>query len=250
MYESLARQVPQTVPGGIVALAVTGRVNSAPVDGHTVVFGRNRPEVDICVGESDLRVSRRHGALTCRAGAWWVSNLGRLPIRLPKSRWLFPEEDPLPLTDGYTPLFIRGTRDREHLLELYVAGPDGGQPVVPHGAVTEPPRRWRLTDDERLLLVVLGQRYLMHEANPQPLARQHVAEVMAELRPDEAWSHKKVEHMVAAVRSRLSREGVVGLVREEVGEPVGNALNDNLMRELVLSTTLVPPDLALMDVLS
>ena len=94
-YESLARQVPKTVPGGIVALAVTGRVNSAPVDGHRVVFGRNRPDVDVCVGESDLRVSRRHGALTCRDGAWWVSNLGQLPIRLPRSRWLFPEEDPV-----------------------------------------------------------------------------------------------------------------------------------------------------------
>lgn len=56
--------------------------------------------------------------------------------------------------------------------------------------------------------------------------------------------------MVAAIRARLSREGVPGLVREEVGEPVGNALNDNLMRELVLSTTLVPPDLALIDALS
>ena len=64
-----------------------------------------------------------------------MSNLGRLPIRLPKSRWLFPDEDAVPLTD-----------------------------------------------DERLLLVVLGQRYLM--------------------------------------------------------------------RELVLSTTLVPPDLALIDALS
>lgn len=250
MYESLARQVPATVPGAIIALAVTGRVDSAPVDGSTVVFGRNRPDVDICVGESDLRVSRRHGALTRRAGAWWVSNLGQLPIRLPRSRWLFPEEDPVPLAEGYTPLFIRGTRDREHLLELFVAGQDGGRPAVPHGAATEPPRRWRLTDDERLVLVVLGQRYLMHEANPQPLARQHVAEVMAELRPGEQWSHKKVEHLVAAVRVRLSREGVPGLVREEVGEPVGNALNDNLMRELVLSTTLVPPDLALIDALS
>lgn len=34
---------------------------------------------------------------------------------------------------------------------------------------------------------------------------------------------------------------------EEVGEPVGNTLNDNLLTELVQSTTLVPPDLALLD---
>jgi hypothetical protein len=40
--------------------------------------------------------------------------------------------------------------------------------------------------------------------------------------------------------------GVSGLTREESGEPVGSALNDNLLRELLLSTTLVPPDLALL----
>jgi hypothetical protein len=53
---------------------------------------------------------------------------------------------------------------------------------------------------------------------------------------------------VGAVRTRLAKDGVAGLTREEVGEPVGNVLNDNLMRELLLSTTLVPPDLALLDV--
>lgn len=37
------------------------------------------------------------------------------------------------------------------------------------------------------------------------------------------------------------------LTREELGEPVGNALNDNLIRALLTSTTLVPMDLALID---
>ncbi|MEE4598003.1 hypothetical protein V2J94_40110 [Streptomyces sp. DSM 41524] len=37
------------------------------------------------------------------------------------------------------------------------------------------------------------------------------------------------------------------LTREEVGEPVGNALNDHLIRALMMPTTLVPPDLALID---
>ena len=54
------------------------------------------------------------------------------------------------------------------------------------------------------------------------------------------------EHAVTAIRTRMSRGGVPGLTREEVGEPVGNALNDNLIRELVLSTTLVPPDLEML----
>jgi hypothetical protein len=249
-HESLARAVPHAAPGAVVALSLSGRVVQEPTEGQTVRFGRNRPDVDLCVGETDLRVSRAHGLLTYHDGNWWVSNTGRLPIRLPRTRWLFPDEDPVPLPDGYTPLFIRGSRDREHLLETYVVSWEGRQPTPRHDALTQPPRQWHLTADERPLLVVLGQRYLLHEANPQPLARQQVAGILAELQPDANWSVKRVEHMVADVRARLSAQGVYGLLREEVGEPVGNALNDNLLRELVLSTTLVPADLALLHELS
>jgi hypothetical protein len=56
-----------------------------------------------------------------------------------------------------------------------------------------------------------------------------------------------VEHLVARVRARLSRAGVAGLTREEVTGPVGNALNHNLLTEMVRSTTLVPPDLRRLD---
>jgi hypothetical protein len=45
----------------------------------------------------------------------------------------------------------------------------------------------------------------------------------------------------------LSRAGVAGLTREEVTGPVGNALNHNLLTEMVRSTTLVPPDLRRLD---
>ncbi|WP_033443139.1 FHA domain-containing protein [Saccharothrix sp. NRRL B-16314] len=245
--ESLARGVPQAAPGAIVARALAGRLHVDPVEGRTVRFGRNRPNVDLCVGETDLRVSRRHGLLTRRDGHWWVTNTGQLPIRMPGTRWLFRDEESVPLPDGYTPLFVRGSRDREHLLELYVADGTARQLVPQHDSVTQPPTRWRFTPDEHLLLVVLGQRYLLHEANPQPVSRQHAAQVLAELQPDANWSAKRVEHMVADVRARLSAAGVHGLLREEVGEPVGNTLNDNLLRELVLSTSLVPPDLALLD---
>ena len=72
------------------------------------------------------------------------------------------------------------------------------------------------------------------------------AAMFAELQPDAGWTPKRVEHAVTAIRTRMSKGGVPGLTREEVGEPVGNALNDNLIRELVLSTTLVPPDLELL----
>ncbi|MGI5213489.1 hypothetical protein [Plantactinospora sp. CA-290183] len=244
---TLASGVPSAPPGTIFVLAVTGGVTVRPQDGRTVRFGRNLPDVDVCVGVDDIRVSRQQGVLRHRQGFWWISNTGRSPIRLPSSRWLFSNDEPIPLQPGYTPVFVRGSRHREHLLEVYVAGPDGGRPALRPGDVTEPPRTWRLSPDERLALVVLGQRYLLHEAHPQPLSRQQVAEQLAELRPAANWTVKRVEHLVADVRSRLSAGGVHGLVREEVNEPVGNALNDNLLRELVLSTTLVPRDLDLLD---
>jgi hypothetical protein len=246
-HESLARGAPQAAPGAIVARALSGQLHVDPVEGRTVRFGRNRPNVDLCVGETDPRVSRQHGLLIRRGDHWWVTNTGQLPIRLPKTRWLFCDEESVPLPTGYTPLFVRGSRDREHLLELYVVNDRGTQSATRYDSVTQPPTRWRLTPDERLLLVVLGQRYLLHEANPQPVSRQQAAEMLAELQPDANWGVKRVEHMVADVRARLSAGGVHGLLREEVGEPVGNTLNDNLLRELVLSTTLVPPDLALLD---
>ncbi|GAB3895510.1 hypothetical protein GCM10029964_075510 [Kibdelosporangium lantanae] len=95
--------------------------------------------------------------------------------------------------------------------------------------------------------MVLGQHYLLHEAHPQPLSRQRAADQLRELAPDGKWTAKRVEHIVADVRDRLSRGGVFGLRREELAEPVGNALTENLFRELVTSTTLVPPDLELLD---
>ncbi|MGH3622723.1 MAG: FHA domain-containing protein [Sciscionella sp.] len=246
-HDSLAFGVPPSAPGTIFALAIAGGIVVGPRDGRTILFGRNRPDVHVCVGEDDRKVSRQHGVLTHRKDLWWVSNTGRLPIRLPGSRLLFGDEDPVPLDEGYTPLFVRGSSGREHLLELYVTGPGGQRPALRHRDVTEPPRTWRLSADERLVLIVLGQRYLLHEARPQPLPWRQAAEALAELQPDAGWTPKRVEHMVVAVRSRLSRNGVPGLKREEVGEPVGNALNDNLLKELVHSTTLVPPDLAILD---
>ena len=242
-HHSLAFGVADSTAGGLHALTVTGGVQVRPRPGRTLLFGRNRPDVDICVGEYDRTVSRRHGSLTYEAGRWWLLNDGRTPIRLPGSRWLFAGEEPVPLDDGYTPLFVRGSGDREHLLEVHVIGAGGRAPVSRHGDVTNPPRTWRLDDSERLALVVLGQRYLLHERRPQPLSWQQAAAQLAELRPEDGWTPKRLEHAVAAVRARLSRRGVAGLTREEVGQPVGNTLNDNLLTELVLSTTLVPPDL-------
>lgn len=246
-HQSLADGVGSAAPGAIFALALSGGVTVRPGPRRTIRFGRNSPVVSVCVGGDDVRVSRQHGIITHHRGQWWVSNTGQVPVRLSHSRWLYTHEEPFPLAGGYTPLFIPGSRGREHLLELYVAGADEERPRRLPDAVTHPPTRWRLTPGERLVLVVLGQRYLLHEANPQPLTRRQVAEQMAELQPQEKWDCKRVERLVAGVRSRLHHGGVKGMAREEVGEPVGNSLNDNLIRELVRSTSLIPPDLSLLD---
>ena len=134
------------------------------------------------------------------------------------------------------------------LVFLVVSGSGSGRRPAPrHHDVTQPPRIWTLDEDERLALIVLGQRYLLHEPRPQPLPWHVAAAQLAELRPEAGWTRKRVEHLVVGVRNRLSADGVAGLTRAEIGEPVGNALNHNLLRELLLSTTLVPPDLAVLD---
>ncbi|HEX6444406.1 MAG TPA: FHA domain-containing protein [Streptosporangiales bacterium] len=245
-HSSLAFGVPVSARHTLYALALTGGITVGPEEGCTIRFGRNRPDVDVCVGEDDRKVSRQQGTLTRENGRWWLRNTGRLPLRLP-ARLLFAEEEPLPLDEGYTPLFVRGSNNREHLLEVYVTGSDGTRPATRYRDVTDPPRTWRLTPDERLVLVALGQRYLLHHPRPHPLTWAQTAEILDDLYPDAGWTAKRVEHLVVAVRNRLSHSGVPGLTREEVGQPVGNTLNDNLIRELLLSTTLVPPDLDLLD---
>jgi hypothetical protein len=228
-------------------LGVSGGIAVTPAEHRTILFGRNRPEVHVCVGEDDPKVSRRHGMVGYRDGHWWVSSTGIRPLRVAGARYLFPGEDALPLPQGYTPLFVGGSRKREHLLELYVTGAEGVRPTARHGDRTEPPRSWRLERDERLALIVLGQRYLWHDFHPQPLTWQQTARQLAELEPGEAWTAGRVERLVVGVRARLAGSGVPGLTGAEAGGSAGNTLNQNLLTTLMLSATLVPRDLALLD---
>ncbi|MFC3495582.1 FHA domain-containing protein [Glycomyces rhizosphaerae] len=242
-HASLAFGVPESEPGTIYALSVSGGVRFRPKEERVVLFGRNRPEVHVCVGEDDRRVSRSQGRLARHGDHWWLANTGHLPLQLPGARMLFPEDEAYPLEVGYTPVFISGTARRRHLVELYVAGVDGRLPTPAPDASTLKDRPWKLDADERLALVCLAQRYLLHDAYPQPVSWKQVAAELAELQPDGGWRLKKAEHLVTKVRKRLSAAGVPGLTREEVGEPVGNMLNHNLVTELLRTRTLVPPDL-------
>ena len=243
---SLARGVPDATPGTLFVLGGRGGIRVEPRPRFPVVFGRNEPDVHVCVGEGDPRVSRRHGVLHYDRDRWTLRNTGSLPIRLPGSSLLLAGHEE-PLGAVYTPLFIRTGPDREHLVEVRVAGrPVTADDAAPQDATAAPPV-WQLTDDERLALVSLGQHYLRHEAHARPETWGGVAAELAELRPDAGWTAKRAEWAVVGVRKRLAAAGVRGLTREEVGEPVGNALNHNLVTELLVSTTLVPPDLRLLE---
>lgn len=233
-------------PGTIYALSVSGGVRFWPQEGRQVHFGRNRPEVHVCVGEDDQRVSRTHGVVTYTDDRWWLVNQGHLTLQLPGSLMLFQESDPFPLEPGYTPVFI-ASPVRQHLLELYVADDEGRLPRPAPGSETLQDKMWKLTVKERLVVVALGRRYLMHEASPQPVTWAGVAETLREARPGERWTARGVEGVVGVVRKRLSRAGVPGLTRKEVGEPVGNLLNHNLMLALLRSRTLAPPDLSILN---
>jgi hypothetical protein len=239
---SLARGLPPAPAGTLFALSRFGGIRVAPGSRMTVLFGRNEPEVHVCVGPDDLGISRRHGYFSHDGGQWLVHNLGKLPFRLPGSKLVLTgESEPLPT--AYTPIFIRTAPGREHLLETRISGQAAPDGQARHDQDTARPVRWQLSPREHLVVVALGQRYLRHEAYPQPLTWDTVAAELAELQPDEGWTAKKAARAVAGVRERMVRLGATGLTREEVGEPVGNSLNHNLILELLLSASIVPPDL-------
>lgn len=247
MRDSLVFGVPDHAPGTIIVQTLADRVVFGAREGCTILFGRSGQDVHVRVGADDPRVSREQGRLTCRGGRWWVTNAGRSPMRLPGSRLLFADEDPVALEEGYTQLFVYGSPRREHFVEAYVVGADGGSPTSHLDEATRPPRLWRLDPRERLALTVLGQRYLRHDAHPQPLTWKETLRQLGEIQPDAGWTEALVRHLVEDVRRRLSRGGVPGLTEDEVGQPVGNALNDNLLRELLVSTSLIPADLTALD---
>ncbi|WP_059008164.1 FHA domain-containing protein [Streptomyces specialis] len=243
-FGSLARGLPPSVrPGTLFVLGANGGMSVAPDAGFRLLFGRGEPDVHVCVGAEDPHVSRRHGHITREHGRWVLHNAGRLPIRLPSAR-LVLSGDGTDLPAGYTPLFIVGPR-QEHLLEVRIAALSSAVPRAEHEADTRGPTVWPLSPIERLVIVCLGQRYLRNEPYPQPLTWAQVAAELSELRPGERWSERRAAHIVTNVRKRLSGS-VGGLLEEEVPPPVGNTLNQNLIMELLVSTTLLKSDLRLL----
>ncbi|MFF5717184.1 hypothetical protein [Streptomyces buecherae] len=245
---SLSRTAPAARPGTLFVLGTNGGMSVAPDADFPLMFGRDMPDVHVCVGAADRRVSRRQGLITREASRWVLRNTGKLPIRFPGSR-LVLGGDTAELSPGYTPLFIVSTR-QEHLLEVRVtaSAPRGGASPASCGADTYDGDAHELSPDERLVLTCLGQRYLRADPHPQPLTWSQVAFEVGALRPDERWTAKRAAHIVTLVRQRLSREyAVAGLLEEEIPPPVGNALNHNLINNLLVTTTLTRADLHELD---
>ena len=232
-------------PGTLRVLEPEGGLIVSPAEGMVLWFGRNRPEVHICVGPDDPGVSRRHGTLEYRAGCWWVRTLGRRPVRLGRTQELWCGDEPVALADGRTSLQVQGANSNEvHVVRVEVVG------------LAEPPRReycggtaevhcYRLDPAERLVLTVLAQRVLLRCPGATLLTSR---EAVAELETHEpgVWTPKKVEHLVKGVRERLAAQGVDGLVPEPGSTGYDSAYRRNLVDELVRSGTLGPPDLRLL----
>lgn len=243
---SLARgEPPDAAPDTLFVLTHHGGVQVLAAESRFVTFGRNPQAVDVCVGEHDAGVSRQHGRITFEAGRWRVRNTGRVPIRLRGFQLLLTGHHAA-LPRAYTPLFIQTDGGREHLVELRVSGPrDAKAPGRPDDE-TRAPHVWALEEPEKLVLVILGQRYLRHEPNPLPLPWEEVAAQLVEVQPHAKWTRRAAAHRVRDVRLRLAAAGVPNLTEKDVPRPVGNTLNHNLLMELLVSTTLVPPDLDLL----
>ncbi|MFF4591543.1 FHA domain-containing protein [Amycolatopsis sp. NPDC001319] len=222
-HPSLARGFASP-PGTLVVLGLAGGVLVPPSAPGPVTFGRNTAEVSVPVGEDDRRVSRRHGVLEHHRDRWWVRATGKVPLRLPESRLLFTGAAPVALPAGYLPLFVHGSRGREHVLEVHVAD---GRPAVP----TVPPAPDGTLDArERLALTVVGQSFLRWEAQPRAVPAERAAAQLALLDPGGDWTPPGVRAALDGVRARF--------------HPASG--DDRLLGALLAAAVLVPPDLALL----
>jgi hypothetical protein len=250
----LSEGVASAPPGSLFVLAAEGGF-AVPPCRFELLFGRGKGEVHVAVGTHDPYVSRLHGVLRCDGREWWLRNEGRLPIYLPGDVMVLAGHE-LPLEPGYTPMFIDTPANHSYLVEAYVVGAPGCEgDAVPTLKTRQPEDVYELDEDERLVLVVLAQRYLRRERHPQPVSWKQVAEDLNRVCEgrDSAWTPRAAAQVVGAVRERLAggRSPVYGLRREGgagvPGGPAGNVVNHHLIRALLRNTTLMPADLCLLE---
>jgi hypothetical protein len=232
-------------PGTLVVLEPDSGLTVSPTEGMVLWFGRDRPNVHICVGSDDAGVSRRHGALEYSSGCWWVRARGGRPVRVGGTQVLRKGDEPVPLADGRTSLLVEGADPRDvHLVRVHVVGA-AEQPHRKPGSGTVPVRCFRLDPAERLVLTVVAQRVLLRRPGATLLTSREAAEELDVIQPG-LWVPRKVERLVKRVRERLAAQGVEALVPEPGSTGYDSAYRRNLIDALVDSGTLGGPDLRLL----
>ncbi|MBR7826791.1 hypothetical protein KDK95_10795, partial [Actinospica sp. MGRD01-02] len=131
------------------------------------------------------------------------------------------------------------------LLELHLVAPAATEAPAA-GTVSRfrtcEPGVCRLTEDERLVLVVLAQRYLRQERHPGPVSWKQVAEDLTRIAPTRGWTPRIAARVAVSVRVRLAA------ARTDAGpaDPEADALDHDLIRTLLESAPLMPADLELL----
>lgn len=241
-----AEAAERTATGTLVVRSTSREYRFDAAEERAILFGRNTPDVHVELGLGDPMVSRVHGEVVHRGDGWYLRNRGRSPIQV-KDRMVLAGQEWGPLPHGSTPMFIVGKGAWQHMLELNVGGRSNEPRAIAVDSVTAPPRVWRLTPTERLVLSVIGRRYLFGEPHPSPLPASAAATELTALDPDHRWAPREVGHVVAAVRTRLSRSGVPGLTQDASDEPGAGWHTHNLLIELLRTGTLTLADLESME---
>lgn len=245
--------LPPPPPGTIFVLSADGGW-TVPPRRFELLFGRDKENVNVPVGVNDPRISRVQGRLSCHGQEWTVRNEGRLPMLFPHDAMLLSGHERL-VEEAYTPVFVGDLTRRMHSIEIRLVHNASAAADCGSDDATVAPEAHPLGEDERRVLTALARRYLHNLPRPQPASWKQVADDMNLLPGDRYWSEKAVARVVAAVRERLSGPDypwpVPGLLRDETfGEPLGNALNENLIRALLQSATLTAEDVERFDALT
>jgi hypothetical protein len=241
---------PVSAPRGTIFVVGPEAGFAVPPCAYTLLFGRDREDVHVAVGVDDPTVSRRQGVFTCTGpdGDWRLRNTGKLPIQLPDGTLMLTGHTRI-IEPGYTPLLIHSPGRGSHLIEVLLVG--GHDRQLPRSTTTapevDPETVYELSAQERLVVTALAKRYLQGDRYPLPMTWEETARLAnASPHATRTWSSRTVAHTVENLRERLHRRGVRGLLREELGEPVGSMINVNLIRELIRTVTLTTADLDLL----
>lgn len=240
---SLSGAAPEGAPPGAIFVIGDEGGWAVPLRKFTLQFGRDQDEVHVPIAVDDPYVSRQQGALVCDGHVWWLENRGMLPIQIPGGPMLLRGHGCL-LASGYTPLIIISQRHRTHLLHVRVVDRTREAPGRRAGMRTKEADCYYLSKTEHMVLAALAQRYLRGEPNPQSATWKQTADMLNLVPGPKEWTPRTVEHLVTAVRERLA---IPFTSRKDVGEPVGNTLNNNLIEALLRSACLLPEDLAFFE---